>query len=72
MAALLDHFGLQLESQGWMADSRWQGSRSLGTTWSSEDGEARLMGALTVTELSTNLYEAMFRIVRAEGQPGAQ
>jgi hypothetical protein len=59
---LLDHFGQQLEEQGWSADSGWSGVVSLGSSWSASPADdVQLVGLLEIVSLEESGYQASFR-----------
>ncbi len=59
---LLDHFGRQLEEQGWSYDTGWSGDVSSGSTWTrTAAADPDLAGLLDVIALGDSRYSATFR-----------
>lgn len=60
---LIDHFGQQLEEQGWTRDTGWTGANSSGSSWThAPAAELELAGLLDVVALGDSAYRASFRV----------
>lgn len=60
---MVEHYGQQLEDQGWRLDTGWSGEYSSGSTWTrSPDEGPELAGLLDMTALAGTGYRASFRI----------
>ena len=61
--ALLEHYGQQLEEQGWSRDTGWTGQSSSGSSWTRpSNGDLELAGLLDVVAISGSGYRASFRL----------
>ena len=61
--SLLEHYGQQLQDQGWRLDTAWSGESSSGSAWTrSPDGGPELAGLLDTVGLAESGYRASFRV----------
>lgn len=66
---LIEHFGQQLEEQGWTRDSGWTGTNSSGSSWThAPTAELGLAGLLDVVALGVSTYRASFRVSSLESE----
>ena len=67
--AMVEHYGLQLEDQGWRLDTAWSGEYSSGSVWArSPEGGPELAGLLDMVALVGSGYRATFRISLRDSQ----
>lgn len=63
-ADLLQHFDEQIRTQGWVADSDWSGSTTVGTVWTRRGSKDQLLvGTMRLAEAGQGLYSARFTII---------
>ncbi|MDE0372205.1 MAG: hypothetical protein OXI73_06645 [Rhodospirillales bacterium] len=61
--AMVEHYGQQLDDQGWRRDTGWSGEYSSGSAWTrSPDAGLELAGLLDIVALAGSGYRASFRI----------
>ena len=66
---LVEHFGRQLEEQGWARDAGWNGDFSSGSSWTrAPTAEPELVGLLDVVALGGSGYRASFRVSSLESE----
>ena len=66
---LVEHFGQQLEEQGWRYDSGWSGQYSSGSGWTLlPTTELELVGLLDVIALGSSGYRTTFRASSRESE----
>jgi len=66
---LIEHFGEQLEDQGWVRDAGWIGEHSSGSSWTrAATAELELAGLLDVVALGDAGYRASFRVSSLESE----
>ena len=65
--ALLEHFAVQIEEQGWETDAEASGSGAAFGSWTKTVEDDPLLGMLTLTQTAENTWNLKFRIVRQLG-----
>jgi hypothetical protein len=64
---LLQYFDDQIRAQGWVADSGWSGSSTVGTVWTRPDPKGQpLIGTMRIATARDGVFHARFTVISME------